>query len=66
MTKEFDKRLSLCCDRMTNAWDEREKMMNGIVARIVHFQVGSCSRVVCAFIRSKVGTASHPTRIGLR
>ncbi|CAM9739242.1 unnamed protein product [Scytosiphon promiscuus] len=38
VTKEFDKRLSLCCDRMTAAWDEREKMMNGIVARIIHFQ----------------------------
>ena len=39
VTAEFDKRLGSCCDRMTRAWDEREKMMNGIVARIIHFQV---------------------------
>eukprot|EP00903_Cladosiphon_okamuranus_P009937 g9433.t1 len=38
VTAEFDKRLGSCCDRMTQAWDEREKMMNGIVARIIHFQ----------------------------
>lgn len=36
---EFDKKLSSCCNRMTRAWEDREKMMNGIVARIVHFQV---------------------------
>lgn len=39
VTAEFDKRLGSCCDRMTNAWNERETMMNGIVARIIHFQV---------------------------
>eukprot|EP00752_Nemacystus_decipiens_P005739 g5192.t2 len=38
VTAEFDKRLGSCCDKMTNAWNEREKMMNGIVARIIHFQ----------------------------
>ncbi|CAN0513412.1 unnamed protein product, partial [Ectocarpus sp. 12 AP-2014] len=38
VTVEFDKKLSSCCNRMTRAWDDREKMMNGIVARIVHFQ----------------------------
>lgn len=43
VTKEFDKRLSLCCDAMTKAWDEREKLMNGIVARIVHFQVSGAN-----------------------
>lgn len=41
VTKEFDKRLNHCCDRMTKAWEEREMMMNGIVARIVHFQVSA-------------------------
>ena len=48
VTAEFDKRLGSCCDRMTQAWDEREKMMNGIVARIIHFQVrfGSVPLVV--------------------
>ncbi|CAM9660354.1 unnamed protein product, partial [Ectocarpus fasciculatus] len=38
VTVEFDKKLSSCCNRMTRAWEDREKMMNGIVARIVHFQ----------------------------
>lgn len=47
VTVEFDKKLSSCCNRMTRAWEDREKMMNGIVARIVHFQV--CPAVVVFF-----------------
>lgn len=50
VTAEFDKRLSSCCDQMTKAWDEREKMMNGIVARIIHFQVGGRARFPRLFL----------------
>ncbi|CAM9481402.1 unnamed protein product [Pylaiella littoralis] len=38
VTAEYNKRLRSCCGRMTQAWEERGKMMNGIVARIIHFQ----------------------------
>ena len=39
VTAEYEKILQKSCEEMENAWDDRLRMMNNIVARIINFQV---------------------------
>ena len=39
VTAEYEKILQRSCEGMENAWDDRLRMMNNIVARIINFQV---------------------------
>lgn len=39
VTAEYEKSLQRSCEGMENAWDDRLRMMNNIVARIINFQV---------------------------
>ncbi|CAN0190594.1 unnamed protein product, partial [Laminaria digitata] len=38
VTAEYEKSLQRSCEGMENAWDDRLRMMNNIVARIINFQ----------------------------
>ena len=39
VTAEYEKSLQRSCEGMENAWEDRLRMMNNIVARIINFQV---------------------------